>query len=90
MSEEASKVDLKGVFQKLIPGVIGKQIEKSCQGIFPLQNVFVRKVKITKKPKFDLIKLMEMHSDSKEETGTKVARQEEVLVESMAGSGGRL
>lgn len=33
---------------KLVPEVIGREIEKSCQGIYPLQNVFVRKVKILK------------------------------------------
>jgi ribosomal protein S3AE len=26
--------------QKLIPEVIGREIEKSCHSIYPLQNVF--------------------------------------------------
>lgn len=38
----------------------GKEIEKSCQGIYPLQNTFVRKVKLLRAPKFDLNKLMEV------------------------------
>jgi small subunit ribosomal protein S3Ae len=42
--------------------VIGKEIEKATSGIFPLQNVFIRKVKILKAPKFDLGKLMEVRS----------------------------
>lgn len=37
---------------KLVPEVIGREIEKSCQGIYPLQNVFVRKVKILKGARF--------------------------------------
>ena len=36
-----------------IPDSIGKDIEKACQGIFPLHDVYIRKVKILKKPKFD-------------------------------------
>jgi len=91
MAAEASKCDLKDLYLKLIPGVIGKEIEKATQGIFPLQNVLVRKVKILKKPKFDLLKLMELHADSKANAaGNKVEREEDQLVETMAGSGGRL
>merc|ERR1712195_371381 len=60
---------------------IGKEVEKACSGIYPLQNVFVRKVKMLKKPKFDLTKLLEVHADSgKEDTGAKV----EVAVDSKA------
>lgn len=36
-----------------IPNSIGGEIEKACRGIYPLQNVNVRKVKVLKKPKFD-------------------------------------
>lgn len=92
MSAQGGKGDLKQLFLKLIPGMIGKEIEKACQGIFPLQNVFIRKVKIVKKPKFDLVKLMELHNDANnaQDTGNKVPREEDQLVESMAGSGGRL
>ena len=45
---------------KFIPEAIGKEIEKACQGIYPLQNTFVRKVKLLRAPKFDLNKLMEV------------------------------
>lgn len=90
ITEEVSKCDVKQLFLKLVPGIIGKEIEKACQPIFPLQNVFIRKVKIMKKPKFDLTKLMELHTSSAEDKGAKVAREEEQLVESMAGTGGRL
>lgn len=58
---------------------IGKEIQKQCSKIFPLQNVLVRKVKLLKKPKFDLTKLMELYQDKpeleikgkKEATGAK-------------------
>ena len=45
---------------------IGKQVIKECQKIFPLQNVLVRKVKLLKKPKFDLTKLMELYQEKPE------------------------
>jgi small subunit ribosomal protein S3Ae len=45
---------------------IGKQIQKECGKIFPLQNVLVRKVKLLKKPKFDLTKLMELYQEKPE------------------------
>ena len=88
MAEEANKVDLKGLIQKLIPGAIGQSIEKSVQAIFPMQNVYVMKAKMLKMPKFDLTKLMEVHTASEGDAGMKVDREE--AVETMAGSGGRL
>lgn len=36
-----------------IPDSIGKDIEKACQSIYPLHDVYVRKVKMLKKPKFE-------------------------------------
>jgi len=63
MTQEAGKVLLRELVKKLIPEVIGKEIEKQTQGIYPLQNVMVRKVKVLKKPKFDITKLMEVHGE---------------------------
>jgi small subunit ribosomal protein S3Ae len=90
MTEQASKCDLKDLYLKFLPEIIGKEIEKACHGIFPLQNCFVRKMKVLKKPKFDVTKLMELHEEGAEEKGAKVVRDEDQLVETMAGSGGRL
>jgi len=64
MTREATTCDLKDLVVKFIPEVIGKQIEKECQGIYPLQNVFIRKVKVLKTPKFDPSKLLELHGES--------------------------
>ncbi|EEE53089.1 hypothetical protein OsJ_35850 [Oryza sativa Japonica Group] len=77
MVNQASSCDLKELVSKFIPEVIGKEIEKATSSIFPLQNVFVRKVKILKAPKFDLGKLMEVHGDYKEDVGTKLERPAE-------------
>jgi small subunit ribosomal protein S3Ae len=57
---------------KFIPEAIGKEIEKSCQGIYPLQNTFVRKVKLLRAPKFDVQKLMEVHGDYSQDVVSEV------------------
>ena len=76
MIREASSCDLKQLVHKLVPEVIGREIEKASQGIYPLQNVFVRKVKILKAPKFDGAKLLELHGDvTSEDTGAKVVSE---------------
>lgn len=74
MVREAQTCDLKDLVAKFIPEVVGKEIEKVTQGIYPLQNTFIRKVKILKAPKFDLMKLMEVHGDYSEEVGAKFER----------------
>merc|ERR1712048_388790 len=77
MANEAGKVQLRDLVKKLIPESIGKEIEKQTQGIFPLKDVLIRKVKILKKPKFDITKLMELHGDGGgEDTGAAYGRPE--------------
>jgi len=92
--EHASKGDLKELVQKLIssPESISEEITKKAESIFPLRDVYIRKVKVLKKPKFDLTKLMEIHSTSAaEDTGVvldKIAAKN--TVKALAGAGGRL
>jgi len=76
MTAEASKVQLRELVKKLIPESISKGIEKSTMGIFPLQDVLIRKVKILKKPKFDVTKLMELHGDGDDDVGVAMQRPE--------------
>ncbi len=59
------------------PCAAGKEIEKATQGIYPLQNTAIRKVKILRAPKFDITKLLEVHGDYSEEAGQKVERPAE-------------
>lgn len=91
MTAEATKCDLKELVAKFIPETIGKDIEKDCAGIFPLQNCYVRKVKVLKTPKFDLVKLMELHGEGgRGDTGAKVDRVNPAVEEDkVAGAGGR-
>merc|ERR1712118_289771 len=63
IANEAGKVQLRDLVKKLIPESIGKEIEKQTQGIYPLKDCLIRKVKILKKPKFDITKFMELHGD---------------------------
>lgn len=61
MQREASVCDLKELVIKLIPEIIGQEIQKATQGIYPLHNCMIRKVKMLKGPKTDLAKLHELH-----------------------------
>ncbi|KAK6832951.1 ribosomal protein S3Ae [Apiospora arundinis] len=84
IQREAASCSLQQLVSKLIPEVIGREIEKSTQGIYPLQNVHIRKVKLLKQPKFDLGALMTLHGESTtNEDGQKVEREfkERVLEE---------
>ena len=73
------------------PESISATIEKASKGIFPLQHVYIRKVKVLKKPKFDLVKLMELHAESAEDAGAAIDRpKNESNVQNIKGSGGRL
>ena len=73
ITKEASSCELKDLVNKLIPEMIGGQIEKSCSGIYPLRDVLIRKVKVLATPKFDLTKLMEVHDNYTADAGKKVA-----------------
>jgi len=68
ISKEVSSVDLKEVVNKLIPDTIAKDIEKACSKIYPLHDVYLRKVKVLRRPRFDMAKLLELHGDSKNTT----------------------
>jgi len=68
ITREVSTTDLKEVVNKLIPDSIARDIEKACQGIYPLHDVHIRKVKVMKRPRFDLTKLMDMHGEGSGKT----------------------
>ena len=70
ITREVSSADLKEVVNKLIPDSMSMDIQKACQGIYPLHDVHVRKVKVLKKPRFDLAKLMELHGEGSGKTTT--------------------
>jgi len=69
MTREASTVALNDLVAKFIPEHIGREIEKAAEGVFPLQNVLIRKVKMLRAPKTDIAKLLELHSGADIVTG---------------------
>ena len=70
ITREVSTVDLKEVVNKLIPDSMSMDIQKACQGIYPLHDVHIRRVKVLKRPRFDLSKLMELHREGGKATTT--------------------
>jgi len=59
--QRESACDLNDLVNKFVSEVIGREIEKSTQGIYPLQHVMIRKVKMLRSPKTDVGKLLELH-----------------------------
>jgi len=78
MAKEVSTNDLKSLVKIFIPEQIGKEIERACDSIYPLRDAYVRKVKMLRTPKFDVTRLMEMHStaakDENKEKGKAVGK----------------
>lgn len=73
--EHVTSSDLKGLVEKLIQTRIEKQVELATRSVYPLQQIYVRKVKMLRTPKFDAGKLMEIHGDTsapKEDKGAKM------------------
>lgn len=46
ITRDITSSDLKEVVNKLLPDSIAKDIEKACQGIYPLHDVHIRKVSV--------------------------------------------
>jgi small subunit ribosomal protein S3Ae len=59
--QRESACELSELVTKFVSEVIGREIEKATQGIYPLQNVMIRKVKMLRSPKTDVGKLLELH-----------------------------
>jgi len=88
MVNKASKCDLNKLVSEFIPESIGHDIMVACNSIYPLNNVFIRKCKVLRKPKFDLQRLLEVHEGGA--VGAAGGADEEALVEELEGTGGRL
>jgi len=73
MVQAAQSNSLKQLAIQFVDKTIEKKIARECNKIYPLQNVFIRKVKMLKKPKFDLSKLLELYSEKPEAAKQSVA-----------------
>jgi len=78
MTQEVVKSSLKECVRKFVAGSIEKDIEKRIMRIFPMKRdeIFIRKVKVLKKPKFDITKLMELHYGDDGGQGADMLRPE--------------
>jgi len=88
MTELGAKGDLKALVHTLVTADCGKDIEKASSRIFPIKDCHIRKVKVLKKPKFDVTALMEWHTEeSAADVGAAVKPEAETT--GVAGAGGR-
>jgi small subunit ribosomal protein S3Ae len=71
-----SKTDLQGCVKKFISELPASEMPRACLEFFPMTNVFIRKVKLLKSPKFDVSKLLDAHGGqipvSREERGLEL------------------
>lgn len=74
IQRETVKCDVREVMKKLISNTIGARILKECNGIYPLKDVYVHKVKVLKKPKNDHSRLLALHGEGKYDAGSSIDR----------------
>lgn len=65
MAKEATTSDFRELSNKFVAGSIGRDITKAAQSVYPLKDVYLRKVKVLKRPKYDHVRLMEAHGAAK-------------------------
>ena len=88
VNKEVSSSDVSQLVRKLTTEVVGRQVEKQTQSIYPLQNALVRKVKLLRAPRSDLGRLVELNGGvdaikqfeaQLEQLGVEVERPEEAV-----------
>jgi small subunit ribosomal protein S3Ae len=90
MTELGTKGDLKSLVKELISAPIGDNIAREASSVFPIKDCYIRKVKVLKKPKFDVTELMEWHNADETAAGDVGTAVEAPKEDTLAGSGGRL
>jgi len=64
INDTVSKHNMTDILSNLLTESIGDEIKNKCKFIYPLANVYVKKVKAIKKPKFDSAKLNELYKEA--------------------------
>jgi len=54
--DEVTNCELKALIEKFVANSIGNKINKACQAIYPVKDVFIHKVKLVSAPKYDVNK----------------------------------
>ncbi|XP_075239944.1 small ribosomal subunit protein eS1-like [Convolutriloba macropyga] len=89
MNREITGNTLKDLLaKKILPDTIPKEIIHECQFIYPLQDVHIRKIKVTRRPAYDPSKLMELHSQVLEKSTSGAATGEKMEAEGTVTLGG--
>lgn len=83
IQRESNGKTLNELVPKFVTETIGKEIEKATQGIYPLQNVLIHKVKTLRMPKLDMTRLLDSHGGAAAvaDMGKVVERTETAEVE---------
>ncbi|OMJ94927.1 hypothetical protein SteCoe_1787 [Stentor coeruleus] len=77
LKTEAESNDLQGLVKSVVGEDFNKKIVKQTAHIYPLQNVYVRKIKVVKRPKVDVAKLMEMYKEIPQEVAATAKPEDE-------------
>ena len=77
MIAEGTKSTMKELLVTFIEGRIEKAIARQCNKVFPLKDVYVRKMKTIKKPKNMSNSMTELYSDKPVETVPKRNEEDE-------------
>jgi len=72
MQTEAAKGQLNDLVKGLVVEKFENAMKAATQRIFPLDPLCIHKVKVVKKPKLDIVKLMEIHEKSTGDEGVTV------------------
>jgi small subunit ribosomal protein S3Ae len=74
VSKQVSNCDVPELIKKLLPDSIASDITKAAMPIYPVENCYVSKIKVVKKPKLDLHRLAELHGESGVKVNSKGER----------------
>lgn len=73
MQQEVAKGKLRDAVKALCLSTLEERMKQQVQRIFPLDPVHIYKAKVVKKPKFDIIQLMEVHDKTSADDGAEMA-----------------
>jgi len=68
LTKEVAKCSINELVKNLTQDTWTDLITNNCKFVYPLQNVTIRKVKILKRPKIDVVKMAEMYTHNSART----------------------
>lgn len=77
MQQEVAKGKLREAVKALCLSTLEEKMKQQTQRVFPLDPVLIYKAKVVKKPKMDIVQLMEIHEKGGDDTGAEMAGDSE-------------